>query len=70
MLTCPDTLLPWMLLKLLPAPIKKLEVTALPKLALPDVILPVTSKLVKVPTDVIFGCAFVYTVPDTKLLPT
>ena len=42
---------------------KKLAVTLLPKLALPEVILPVTAKLVKVPVLVIFGCAAVVTVP-------
>ena len=31
---------------------------------------PDTVKLVSVPVLVIFGCALVYTVPDTKLLPT
>ena len=31
---------------------------------------PVTAKVVSVPTDVIFGCAFVYTVPATSALPT
>jgi len=46
-----------------PLPEKKLAVTRLPKLALPDVILPVTAKLVKVPVLVIFGCAAVVTVP-------
>ena len=44
-----------MLLKLLPEPIKKLAVAALPKLALPLEILPVTAKLVSVPTDVMLG---------------
>jgi hypothetical protein len=43
--------------------VKKLAVTKLPKLALPDVILPVTARLVSVPTEVIFGCALVVTVP-------
>ena len=47
----------------LPLPVKKLAVTKLPKLALPDVMLPVTATLVSVPTDVIFGCAAVVTVP-------
>ena len=42
-----------------PLPTKKLAVTELPRLALPEVILPVTDKSVSVPTDVIFGCAFV-----------
>jgi hypothetical protein len=46
----------------LPLPVKKLAVTKLPKLALPDEILPVTSKLVSVPVLVIFGCALVVTV--------
>ena len=54
----------------LPLPLKYVAVTKLPRLALPDVILPVTSKLVSVPTDVIFGCAFVYTVPATNALLT
>ena len=52
-----------MLLKLLPEPIKKLAVAALPKLALPLVTLPVTAKLVNVPVLVMFGCAAVVTVP-------
>ena len=47
----------------LPLPLKKLAVTKLPRLALPDVILPVTAKLVSVPVLVIFGCALVVTVP-------
>jgi hypothetical protein len=51
-----------------PLPIKKFAVAALPKLALPDVILPVTPKLVSVPTDVIFGCAAVVTVPAVVAL--
>ena len=34
---------------------------------LPAVILPVTSKLVNVPTDVIFDCAFVVNVPVIRL---
>ena len=44
---------------------KKLAVTRLPRLALPDVILPVTAKLVKVPVLVIFGCAAVVSEPAT-----
>ena len=52
-----------MLDKLLPLPMKKLAVAALPKLALPDDKLPVTARLVKVPTLVMFGCAAVVTVP-------
>jgi hypothetical protein len=59
-----------MLVNKLPLPVKKLAVTKLPKLALPADTLPVISKLVSVPTLVILGCAFVYTVPATKLLPT
>ena len=39
----------------LPLPLKKLAVTKLPKLALPELIFPVTYKLVSVPTEVIFG---------------
>ena len=39
-------------------------------LALPAVKLPVTATLVSVPTEVIFGCAAVYTVPATNALPT
>ena len=54
----------------LPLPVKKLAVTKLPRLALPAVTLPVTAKLVSVPVLVILGCAFVYTVPDIKLLAT
>ena len=46
-------------LNVIPFPAKKLAVTRLPKLALPPDILPVTSKLVSVPTLVMFGCAFV-----------
>ena len=37
---------------------------------LPAVTLALTLKLDRVPTDVIFGCAAVYTVPDTRALPT
>ena len=44
-----------MLDKLLPLPMKKLAVAALPKFALPDEILPVTARLVKVPTLVMLG---------------
>ena len=47
----------------LPLPVKKLAVTLLPKLALPEVMLPVTDKLVSVPTEVMFGCADVVNVP-------
>ena len=42
----------------------------MPKLASPDEILPVTTKLVSVPTEVMFGCALVYTVPEINALPT
>ena len=52
----------------LPLPLKKLAVTKLPRLALPDVILPVTAKLDNVPTEVIFGCAAVVTVPAVVAL--
>ena len=52
----------------LPLPLKKLAVTKLPKLALPDVILPVTARLVNVPTEVMFGCAAVVTVPAVVAL--
>jgi len=48
--------------------VKKLAVTRLPRLALPDVILPVTVKLVKVPVLVMFGCAAVVTVPAVVAL--
>ena len=34
------------------------------------VTVPLTFKLVSVPTLVILGCAFVYTVPATNALPT
>ena len=55
-----------MLAPKLPVPVAtKLFVPKLPVFALPD-----TFKLVSVPTLVILGCAFVYTVPATKLLPT
>ena len=47
---------------------KKLAVTKLPRLALPDVILPVTVNAVKVPVLVIFGCAAVVTVPAVVAL--
>ena len=47
---------------------KKLAVTRLPKLALPDVILPDTVKLVNVPVLVMFGCAAVVTVPAVVAL--
>ena len=58
-----------MLLNKLPLPLKKLAVTKLPKLALPAVIFPATSKLTNVPTLVIFGWALAVTVPaDTALL--
>ena len=49
---------------------KKLAVTKLPKLALPDVILPVTAKLVNVPTLVMLPCAAVVKVPTNKLADT
>ena len=39
-----------------------MAVAKLPKLAFPEVILPVTTKLVKVPVLVIFGCALVVNV--------
>ena len=39
----------------LPLPVKKFAVTKLPKLALPAVMLPVTARLLNVPTEVIFG---------------
>ena len=68
--TAPVTFAPWILDRLLPLPIKKLAVAAFPKLALPEEILPVTPRLVNVPTEVIFGCAAVYTVPATRALPT
>jgi len=48
--------------------VKKLAVTKLPRLALPDVILPVTVKLVNDPVLVIFGCAAVVTVPAVVAL--
>jgi len=53
-----------------PLPVKKLADTLLPKLALPEVMLPVTASELNVPTLVIFGCAFVYTVPEIKALAT
>jgi hypothetical protein len=53
--TAPVTLAPCMLDKLLPLPIKKLAVVALPKLALPDDRLPVTASELSVPTEVMFG---------------
>ena len=37
---------------------------------LPPVTVPVTLKLLRVPTDVMLGCALVYTVPATRALPT
>ena len=52
-----------MFAKLAPLPMKKLAIAALPKTALPEVILPVTAKLVNVPTLVMLGCAFCVTVP-------
>ena len=58
-----------MLDRLLPLPIKKLAVAALPKLALPDEILPVTPRLVNVPTEVMFGCAAVVTVAAVVAAP-
>jgi hypothetical protein len=54
----------------LPLPLKKFAVTRLPKLALPDVMLAVTAKLLNVPTLVMFGCAFVYTVLAINALAT
>ena len=51
------------LVRFAPDPIKKLAVTLLPKLALPELILPVTAKPLNVPTEVIFGCALVVTTP-------
>ena len=53
-----------------PFPLKQFAITRLPKLALPELMLAVTFKLAKVPTLVIFGCAFVYTVPAINALPT
>ena len=47
---------------------KKLAVTRLPRLALPEVILPVTAKAVNVPVLVMFGCAAVVTVPAVVAL--
>ena len=36
----------------------------------PKLVVPETVKLLNVPTDVILGCAFVYTVPAINALPT
>ena len=48
------------------------ELTAwnVPLTILPPVTLPETLKLLNVPTEVMFGCAFVYTVPATSALAT
>ena len=58
------------LLRLLPSPYRYCALIK-PLLAytLPLTILPVTFKLVNVPTLVIFGCAFVVTVPAVLALP-
>ena len=60
--TVPVTLLACRLLKFAPLPMKKLAVAAFPKSALVAVTLPLTVKLLRVPTEVILGCAFVVTV--------
>lgn len=52
----------------LPSPEKKFAVARLPRLALPDEILPVTDNDESVPTLVIFGCEFVVTVPAVVAL--
>ena len=49
---------------------KYVAVAALPKLALPLVKLPVIDKLDNIPTEVMFGCAFVYTVPAISAFAT
>jgi len=54
----------------LPLPVKKLAVTKLPKLAFPEVILPVADRLLNVPTLVIFGCDAVVTVLAVVALDT
>ena len=43
------------LVKYAPDPVKKLAVTLLPRLALPDVMFPVTANELNVPTEVMFG---------------
>ena len=48
----------------------KFAVTRLPKLALPEIKLPITDKLVKLPTLVILGWALVYIVLATSALAT
>ena len=53
--TVPFTLLPVILVNNEPLPVKKLLVTKLPPLTLPADKLPVISKLLNVPTLVIFG---------------
>ena len=58
------------MLSRLPEPLKKLAVTKLPKLALPELTLPMTASDDRVPTLVIFGCAPVVTVPATNALAT
>ena len=53
------------------APVVLLVLAVVPViLTLAPDIFPVTAKLLNVPTLVIFGCAFVYTVPATSALPT
>ena len=62
----PVTVIP---VKYIPLPVKKLADTLFPKLALPDVMLPVTAKFVNVPTLVMFGCELLVNVPVNKLAP-
>ena len=64
--TCPDILAACMLLKLLPDPIKKLAVAALPKLALADVMLP---DAVNVLADITFALLMLPPEPDVTTLP-
>ena len=52
-----------------PSPWKKFALAKLPRLAFPDDILPLTVRELNVPTDVMFGCAAVVTVPAVVASP-
>ncbi len=54
--------------RLLPLPIKKFATTALAPVKFPVDVFPVTLNELNVPTLVMFGCAFVVTVPAVVAL--
>ena len=64
--TCPETLPPGKLVKLAPLPIKKLAVTALPRFALPAVMLP---DAVKVLAEMTFALLILPPLPLVTTLP-